>query len=204
MSLTTAWVPQKKMSARETHETQLAVNHLRKQALAEGYDIEPITGDGVGGMLRQQEQRSTQWEQMHGLNHNNRGDFANERHGLSEAAYLKPASESLHEGELNDGSWDARHGVMNFGGSDRQQQGLRDFTLSREPDRQQQPAIPKRPEGRVVQSIPEAPVAKAQKAQSRLAVKADAEASEIGSAGIQALGFSSVHRFEKHLEKDGV
>jgi len=91
MSLTTAWVPQKKMSARETHETQLAVNHLRKQALAEGYDIEPITGDGVGGMLRQQEQRSTQWEQMHGLNHNNRGDFANERHGLSEAAYLKPA-----------------------------------------------------------------------------------------------------------------
>jgi len=39
---------------------------------------------------------------------------------------------------------------------------------------------------------------------SSLAMRAVAEADQVGAAGIRALGFSNAKDFERHLEKEGV
>lgn len=135
------------------------------------------------------------------------------------------ASSLVHKGLSSDGRWEASHGLepVSARGSSRQAHpasGLHSLDLLKSEERvnddweRRHSMIPftghKQEHSHAERILGDArvPVAVADSAQpavsSTLVMRADAEAQQVGSAGIRALGFDNAKDFEKHLESDGI
>lgn len=135
------------------------------------------------------------------------------------------ASSMVHKGLSSDGRWEASHGLepVSARGSSRQAHpasGLHSLDLLKGEEsvgddwERRHSMIPftshKQEHAHAERILGDArvPVAVADGAQpavgSTLVKRADAEAQQVGSAGIRALGFDNTKDFEKHLESEGV
>jgi len=155
-------------------------NQLEKEALSDGLTLVPLQKAAMraSSMVNKGLSADSRWEEKNGLKPVSARRLSHKALPRSELH----AADLLKNLESQGDDWERKHQMIPFT-SHKQEHILGDnrVSVSTAIHGQPQPA-----------------------AGSSLAMRAVAEADQVGSAGVEALGFSTIKDFEKHLEHEGI
>jgi hypothetical protein len=155
-------------------------SELEKEALSDGLTLVPLASAAAGAssLVHKGLSEDGRWESTAGL----RAVSSRGSERQSHPSALLSSQSLLRRQERQGGTWEREHDMIPFTSHKQERSAhavLSDEQVSVDPV---QPPAP----------------------HSSLAMRAVAEADEVGAAGIKALGFSNPKDFERHLEKEGV
>ena len=155
-------------------------SELEKEALSDGLTLVPLQGaaGGASSLVNKGLSEDGKWESKEGLRLVSSRGSARQSHPAS----MLSSQSLLRRQEQRGNSWERSHGMIPF--TSHQQEHSSHTLLSDE---------------QVSANAVQPPAS-----DSSLAMRAVAEADQVGAAGIRALGFSNAKDFERHLEKEGV
>ena len=155
-------------------------SELEKEALSDGLTLVPLqaAAGGASSLVNRGLSEDGKWESKEGLRLVSSWGSARQSHPSS----MLSSKSLLRRQEQRGNSWERSHGMIPF--TSHQQEHSSHTLLSDE---------------QVSANAVQPPAS-----DSSLAMRAVAEADQVGAAGIRALGFSNAKDFERHLEKEGV